>query len=150
MKSITSMELQKSSFTDLGTKIANCNLVRLQLLGGSCRELTDPKLGRDFLAGTLEDGKSLGIFRRSFLRSVEFALEPELSSDTLQYTRKAIGELLIGQHFPTQAKLGYLEPEAASQKIRLVGVARGFLFSDYYQNPAIPISALGLIEIDCA
>ena len=150
MKSITAMELQESSFSYLGSKIANSNLLRLQLLNGSCRELTNPKLGREFLAGTLEDGKSLGVFRRSILRSVEFVLDPELSSLTISYTRGAIGELLSRQHFPTQAKLGYLEPEWIVQKIRLVGVAKGFLFTEYFQNPAVPIASLGLIELDCA
>jgi hypothetical protein len=150
MTSITAMELQESSFSYLGSKIANSNLLRLQLLSGSCRELANPKLGRDFVAGNLEDGKSFGVFRRSILRSVEFVLEPELSSQTIEYTRGAIGELLSRQHFPTQARLGYLEPEWSVQQIRLIGVARGFLFTEYYQNPAVPIASLGLIELDCA
>jgi hypothetical protein len=150
MKSITAMELQETSFLDLGSKIASCNLVRLQLLNGSSREFTDPQLGRDFLTGTLEDGQSIGVFRRSILRSVEFAFEPELASKILHYTRKAIGELLVTQQFPSMAKLGYLENEGPVQKIRLIGVARGFLFTDYFLNPAIPIAALGQIEIDCA
>jgi hypothetical protein len=150
MKSMTAMELQESSSIHLGSRITNCNLVRLQLLGGSCRELTNPKLGREFLAGILEDGKSLGVFRRSILRSVEFVLQPEHSSQQMQYTRGAIGELLIGQLFPLQAKVGYLEPDLPMQKIRLIGVARGFLFTEYHQNPAIPIASLGLIELDCA
>ena len=150
MKSITAMELQESSFSYLGSKIANSNLLRLQLLNGSCRELTNPKLGREFLAGTLEDGKALGVFRRSILRSVEFVLDPELGSQAIAYTRGAIGELLSRQNFPTQAKLGYLEPEWTVQKIRLVGVAKGFLFTEYFQNPAVPIASLGLIELDCA
>jgi len=150
MKSITAVELQETPFTDLTSKIADCNLVRLQLLNGSSRELANPKLGRDFLAGTLEDGKSFGVFRRSILRSVEFALQPELSSQSLLHTRAAIGELLARHYYPAQAKLGYLEPESPVQKIRLVGVAKGFLFSDYHQNPAIPIASLGSIELDCA
>ena len=149
MKSITTMELQEKSFTDLGSRITNCNLVRLQLLEGSSRELTNPKLGREFFSGTLEDGKSVGVFRRSILRSVEFTHRPELSSQSLQFTRRAIGELLTEQHFPTQAKLGYLEPKAPAQAIRLIGVARGFLFTDYLLNPAIPLASLGLIELDC-
>lgn len=150
MKSITPMELQEISFSNLSTRIAGCNLVKLQLLNGVCRELSSPKLGRDFLAGELEDGKSFGVFRRSTLRSVEFLDKPELSSHPLQYTRGAIGELLARQRFPTQAKVCYLEPQSPEQSIRLIGVARGFLFTDYYQNPAIPIASLGSIELDCA
>ena len=150
MKSITAMELQELPFSFLASKIASCNLVRLQLLNGSCRELTNPKLGRDFIAGNLEDGKSLGVFRRSVLRSVEFAVVSEQSAQALEYTRRAIGELLTSQLFPTQAKLGYLEPDSPLQKIGLVGVARGFLFTEYYQNPAIPIASLASIELVCA
>jgi hypothetical protein len=110
---------------------------------------SDPQLGRDFLAGTLEDGKSLGVFRRSILRSVDFYLDPEVNSQALQHTRRAIGELLSGQHFPAQARLGYLEPGSVVQRIRLIGVARGFLFSEYHQNPAIPIASLGTVELEC-
>lgn len=150
MKSITAMELQESSFSHLGSKISGCNLVRLQLLNGACRELTNPRLGRDFLAGVLEDGGSFGVFKRSILRSAEFVFQPELSSQLMHYSRGAIGELLARQSFPAQAKLGYLEPESPVQKIRLIGVARGFLFTDYHQNPAIPIASLGSIELDCA
>ncbi len=149
MKSITVMELQESSRSYLSDKIASCNLVRLQLLNGSCRELTNPKLGRDFLAGTLEDGYSLGVFRKNILRSTEFALQPELSSELMQYTRRTVGELLAGQLFPALAKLGYLESNLPVQKLRLIGVARGFLFTDFFQNPAIPIASLGSIELDC-
>jgi hypothetical protein len=150
MKSITAMELQELPISFLGSKIARCNLVKLQLLNGSCRELANPKLGRDFIAGKLEDGKSLGVFRLSILRSVEFALVSEQGAQVLEYTRRAIGELLTSQRFPTQAKLGYLDQDSPLQKIGLIGVARGFLFTEYYQNPAIPIASLGSIELDCA
>jgi hypothetical protein len=150
MKSITAMELQELPFSLLVSKIASCNLIRLQLLNGSCRELTNPKLGRDFVAGNLEDGKSVGVFRRSILRSVDFTVVTGARTKSLEYTRKAIGELLTSQRFPTQAKLGYLEQDSPLQKIGLVGVARGFLFTEYYQNPAIPIASLGSIELDCA
>ena len=150
MKSITAMELQESSSLDLGSRVSSCNLVRLQLLSGSCRELTNPKLGREFLAGTFEDGTSLGVFRRGILRSVEFAIDPSLGSELLQFTRRTIGELLASQKFPTEARLGFIDNGQAVQRIRLVGVARGFLFTDYHQNPAIPIASLRMIELDCA
>lgn len=150
MKSITAMELQESSSSYLGSRTANCNLLRVQLLSGSCRELTNPILGRDFLAGTLEDAQSLGIFKRSILRSVEFIFQPELGSESMQFSRKAIGELLTKQNFPTIAKLSYLEPDRPVQNVPLIGISRGFLFTEYYQNPAIPIASLGSIEMDCA
>jgi hypothetical protein len=147
MNSITAMELRENSFKDLPSLINNCNLVRLQLLDGSCRELAAPTLGRDFLAGNLEDEKTLGVFRRSILRSVEFETQMGLPSRALEYSRKAIGELLASGQFPALARVGYLEPRAQPQQLRLIGVARGFLFTDYLQNPAIPIAALGSIEL---
>jgi hypothetical protein len=147
MNSITAMELQENPCTDLRSVITNCNMVRLQLLDGSCRELASPTLGRDFLAGGLEDKKTLGVFRRSILRSVEFETQTGVTTRALQYTRRAIGELLASGQFPTLARVSYLEPKAQPQQLRLIGVARGFLFTDYLQNPAIPIAALGSIEL---
>ena len=147
MNSITTMELQEKAFRDLRSQITNCNLVRLQLLDGSSRELTSPTLGRDFLAGKLEDEKTLGVFRRSILRSVRFETQIGVESKALEYTRKAIGELLVHGQFPALAQVSYLEPKTQHQKLRLIGISRGFLFTDYLQNPAIPIAALGSIEL---
>lgn len=149
MRSITTVELQQKSYSFLSLQIANCNLLRLQLLDGNCRELTNPELGRDFVAGTLEDNRSLGIFRQSVLRSMQFASQPDLVSDAIKFTRLGIGELLTNRSFPAQAKIYYLESGKAVQRVGLIGVSRGFLFTDYYQNPAVPIAALGVIEIDC-
>lgn len=148
MKSITALELQENSWFDLGSLISNGNLIRLQLLDGSSRELVDPKLGRDFLAGTLEDGKTFGVFRKSILRSVEFVNEQERSSKNTEYTRRAIGELLAGRQFPALARIRYLEPQASGQQVRLIGVSRGFLMTDFYGSPAIPIAALGSLELE--
>ena len=147
MNSITAVELQKNSFRDLRSLITNCNLVRLQLLDGSSRELTTPTLGRDFLAGNLEDEKTLGVFRRSILRSVQFETQVGEVTRTLVYTRKAIGELLASRQFPALAQVSYLEPRTKPQQLRLIGISRGFLFTDFLQNPAIPIAALASIEL---
>ena len=147
MNSITTMELQENSFRDLRSLINNCNLVRLQLLDGSSRELTSPTLGREFLAGDLEDEKTLGVFRLSILRSVQFETQIGSTTRALDYTRKAIGELLANGQFPTLAQVSYLEPRTKPQQLRLIGISRGFLFTDYLQNPAIPIAALGSVEL---
>ena len=147
MNSITAVELQENSFRDLRSLITNCNLVRLQLLDGSSRELTTPTLGRDFLAGNLEDEKTLGVFQRSILRSVQFETQVGKVTRTLEYTRKAIGELLASRQFPALAQVSYLEPRTKPQQLRLIGISRGFLFTDYLQNPAIPIAALASIEL---
>jgi len=147
MDSMTAMELQENSFRDLRSLITNCNLVRLQLLDGSSRELTAPTLGRDFLAGNLEDEKTLGVFRRSILRSVRFETQTGVTTRALEYTRKAIGELLVSRQYPALVHVSYLEPRTDHQQLRIVGISRGFLFTDFLQNPAIPIAALGSIEL---
>jgi hypothetical protein len=147
MNSITTMELQENSFRDLHSRITNCNVVRLQLLDGSSRELTDPTLGRDFLAGNLEDETTFGLFRRSILRSVKFETQGGVATRTLEYTRKAIGELLASRQFPAVAQVSFLEQRPKLQHLRLIGISRGFLFTDFLQNPAIPIAALGSIEL---
>ena len=144
---MTAMELQENSFRDLRTLITNCNLIRLQLLDGSSRELTAPTLGRDFLAGNLEDQKTLGVFRRSILRSVQFETQNSVATRALEYSRKTIGELLVSRQFPALAQVSYLEPRAHLQQLRIVGTSRGLLFTDFFQNPAIPIAALGSIEL---
>ena len=147
MNSITSMELQENPFRDLRSLMANCNVLRLQTLDGNCRELSKPKLGRDFVAGTLEDNQTLGIFRLSTLRSVEFAHTSDTPVSFLEHTRRTIGELLANEKFPASAIIGYLEPTGAVQQVRLIGVVRGFLVTDFYQNPAIPIAALRSVEL---
>lgn len=116
-------------------------------MDGSFRELSNPKLGRDFLAGTLEDGKSFGVFRRSILRTVEFSHHNELSSNLLQITRRAIGEVIAGAQFPALARIRYLEPGPTEQQVVLIGVIRGFVVTDLLGNQAIPIAALQSIEI---
>lgn len=144
MNSITAMELQENPLKDV---ISFCNSVRLQLLDGSNRELTAPTLGRDFLAGNLEDEKTLGVFRRSNLRSVQFETRIGLGPRALEYTRKAIGEFLASATFPASAQVSYRELGSQTQNLRLIGVTRGFLFTDCLQSPAIPIAALGSIEL---
>lgn len=147
MNPITAMELQENSFSDVRSKITNCNLVRVQLLDGSNRELTSPTLGRDLLAGNLEDEKTLGVFRKSIIRSVQFESQIGLETKSLEYTRKAIGEFLANTQFPTLVKISYLETRTQPQQLRLIGISRGFLFTDFLQNPAIPIAALSSIEL---
>jgi hypothetical protein len=143
------MELQQKPFSFLSLQIASCNLLRLRLLDGNSRELTNPELGRDFVAGTLEDNRSVGVFRQGVLSSLQFVSESELVSDAMKFTRIGIGELLTNRAFPALANIYYLESGKSVQRIRLIGVTRGFLFTDSYQNLAIPIAALGVIEVGC-
>ena len=149
MKSITALELQENSNPDLALVLVHCNLLRLHLLEGISRELTNPKLGREFVFGNLEDGSTLGFFRKSSLRAVEFARSTLHNSAPLAHTRRAIGELLALQHFPAMARFSYLEPQSKMQQARILGVARGFLQTDAAQNLAIPLAAIAVLELGC-
>ena len=142
--------LPASSNSDLHWLMSNSNLLRVQLRDGSFRDLVEPKIGRDFLAGILEDHQTLGVFRKSLIRNVEFVSTKDLESGVLEYTRKTIGELLTNIRFPTLGRLEYIDPFRSSEQVCVVGVAKDFLFIDTYRNRAIPISSLAAIELGCA
>lgn len=144
-----SLELQNNSSYSSELLFKNSNLLRVQLLDGSARELTSPILGRDFVSGLLEDGQTKGHFRRSFLRSLEFALIDDLDSPIIVFTRQTIGELLQKLSFPRDIRYRFQEERANFQKCRAVGVARGFLVTDYHLNPAIALAALSALEVGC-
>jgi hypothetical protein len=150
VNSITSLELQENPQTDFASVLASCNLLRLHLMDGSSRELTGPKLGREFVSGNLEDGYTLGFFRKESLRAVEFTNAQNQNFGPLSFTRRAIGELLALQPFPALARYSYLGKDAAMQQSRVLGVARGFLLTDSVGNLAIPLAALSVLELDCA
>lgn len=149
MRSITFLELQENPQTDFERVLAECNLLRLELLDGSIRELTKPKLGREIVSGDLEDGMTLGFFRRSTIKSIEFDKTPGLTGATVAYTRKAFGELLARQVFPTLAKLSFLEQPASIHLLRPLGVSRGFLVVSNPQTTAIPLASIGYLELSC-
>ena len=149
MRSMTSLELQENPHTNFETVLAECNLLRLTLMDGSIRELTCPKLGREIVSGSLEDGQTLGFFRRSTIRSVEFDKHPSQDSSAVAYTRKAFGELLASQPFPVMAKVAFLEQHARIHHARILGVTRGFLVISNPQTSAIPLAAIGSVELCC-
>ena len=150
MHQIALTALPASSNSDLHFLISNSNLLRVQLRDGRFRDLVEPKIGRDFLAGTLEDHQTLGVFRKSLIRNVEFVSTKDLESGVLEYTRKTIGELLTNIRFPTLGRFDYLDHFGGSEQVSVVGVAKDFLFIDTYRNQAIPISSLAAIELGCA
>ncbi len=150
MHQIALTALPASSNSDLHWLMSNSNLLRVQLRDGSFRDLVEPKIGRDFLAGILEDHQTLGVFRKNLIRNVEFVSTNDLESGVLEYTRKTIGELLTNIRFPTLGRLEYLDPFGSSEQITVLGVAKDFLLIDTYRNQAIPISSLAVIELGCA
>ena len=151
MKPITSMELHKySSYSSpLYFLARSITTLRLQLPNGSSREITHPKLSREFVSGRLEDSRSRGFFRRSQITSVEF-LSDELSDlPELVYTRKTVGEQLLEIEFPAQLRVCYRQLADRPQKVIAVGLFRGFLVTDFHHNLAIPLAALSSIDVEC-
>jgi hypothetical protein len=150
MKPITILELHKYSGYASGLYFlpSTVNTLRVQLPDGSTREIIYPKLSRDFVSGILEDSKTKGYFRRSSIRSVEFLTGDRNDLPELSFTRKAVGEQLLELEMPARFRISYRDGEAA-QKVAVVGIYRGFLVTDYYLNPAIPLAALSSIEVEC-
>jgi hypothetical protein len=151
MKSTTNLELQK--YSGYGSRLrflpSTINTVRVQLPDGSTRELHSPVFGRDFISGVLEDSRTRGYFRKSSIRSVEFLTDDQIDLPELSFTRKAIGEQLLELQLPAQFRISYRDGNTRSQKVRVVGLYREFLVSDFYLNPSIPLAALSLIEVEC-
>jgi hypothetical protein len=152
MKPRTNLELHKYSGYASGLYFlpSTIKALRVQLQDGSTREITHPKLSRDFVSGILEDSKTKGYFRRSCIASVEFLNDEKDDLPELCFTRKALGEQLLEIQLPALFRLSYREGSAAFQKVLVVGIFRGFLVTDSELNKAIPLAALGAIEIDCA
>lgn len=151
MKIKTTVELQNNSSysSELSLNIKNSNLLKLQLIDGTSRELSQPIVGRTFVSGLLEDGKTIGHFRRSYLRTIEFASSESPKLQALRYTRQTIGELLLDNSFPREVRYRFREEQGSFQKCRALGVVRGFLVTDLFLNPAIPLDALSVIEVGC-
>ena len=151
MKSITSVELHKiSSYSSALYFLPSAiTTLRLQLPDGSSRELTHPRLSRDFVSGRLEDAKSQGYFRRSSLSSVEFYFDEQNDLPELSFTRKSVGEQLLEHQFPASLRVCYRESPLEPQKLIAVGLYRGFIVTDSPQSLAIPLGALSIIELEC-
>lgn len=151
MKSETKLELHHSSTANpaLESFIGESNLLRLVLLDASVRELTHPKLAREYIAGSLEDEQTLGIFHKSFVRSVEFLRQDDLKLKVISFSRKTVGEQLASQSFPARARFSYRHDLRGFQSAQALGVARGFLVTDFYLYPCVPLAALSAIELSC-
>lgn len=144
-------KLQKYSgyASKLRSRFADCIGIRLELFDGTFRELTSPILGRDFVSGELEDGKTIGHFRKSFLRSIELISVAEATSHTLRCTRKSVGELMSEGLLPKTIRYRFRDFDSVTYSCRALDLGRGFIFTDSYKHPVITISALSVIEISC-
>ncbi len=150
MESIAELELQErlGKATQLQSQVRS-NLVRVQLANGATRELTSPVLGRDFVAGMLEDAITKGFFRYGQIRSIEFMQDLDSLSAYLLTTRRTMGELLAKELFPRTIAFAYQADGGKLQRAMATGVYRGLMFTDFINSPAIPIAALALVELTC-
>jgi hypothetical protein len=150
MTDIKQIKLQKSSTSSsaLELGISQATLLRIQLLSGSLREVTQPLIGRDFVAGLLEDGLTSGFIRKEAISSIEFSVQSR-SSIRLVWTRRTLGEQLREISFPTSALVQFRDFSSKPQRLQLIGCIRGFLVLDYPNKPTVPIKAVSLLELSC-
>ncbi len=151
MKLITNLELQNRSgySSEFDLMFRTANTLRVELLDGTKREVVSPKLGRDYISGALEDEKTFGVFLKRSCKSIEFGFVADPGLKELVFTRNTVGETLTQLEYPAQMRVQYLDDRSRFQNIRTLGIYRGFLVTDYYLNPAIPLAALGAIEVSC-
>jgi len=125
------------------------NTLRIQLRDGNIREVTHPKISRDFVSGTLEDTKTRGYFRRSCITSIEFYRDEQSDLPELSFTRKALGEQLLELQFPAESNIRYLDSGVKTETIVALGIFRGFLVTSSSLRLAIPLAALASVEVEC-
>lgn len=123
--------------------------LRIQLPTGITREITHPTLSREFISGVLEDSKTQGFFRSSSIQSLAFLSELENDLPELVHTKKSVGELLLQMHFPTECRVYFRDGERTFQKVRVIGLYRGFLITNPQPGLAIPLAALSALEVGC-
>lgn len=151
MKSTTNLELHKYSSYASGLYFLTpgVNTLRIQLRDGNIREITHPKISRDFISGTLEDTMTRGYFRRSFITSIEFYHDDKSGLPELSFTRKALGEQLLELQFPAESSIRYRDSGAETEKILVLEIFRGFLVTSSSLHRAIPLAALASVEVEC-
>lgn len=152
MRTTNNLELQENSGSSsaLVLRIKDSNCTRLQLLDGNYRELVNVRIGREFVSGLLEDERTIGYFRKSHLRSIEFVTLAISDLQPVINTRASMGEDMAKHSFPALVRIRYAEAGPEYQSVQALGVARGFLVTDYYLNPVIPLAAIAALEISCA
>jgi hypothetical protein len=149
MRAIRQVKLHKSSTTPASLEPLGPegNLLRLVDSTGLVREITNPKIGSDFILGTLEDNKTLLLIRKNYLRSVSFAFSPEDFNRAVSLSPETMGEQLRQLSYPLLANLYYLDQKSGRLACQLLGYARSFLSTDSASNQLVPIAAIGYLEI---
>jgi len=149
MRAIRQVELHKSSTTSASLEPLGPqgNLLRLVDSTGLVREITNPKIGSDFILGTLEDDKTTLLIRKNYLRSVSFAMSLHDFDRALSFSPETMGEQLRQCVYPLLASICYLDQRSQALSCQILGYTRSFLSTDSTSNPLIPIAAIGYLEI---
>jgi hypothetical protein len=111
------------------------------------RELSQVNLGRTFAFGLLEDNLSWCLIRLSSIRSLVFLEKPSGCETQVRWSRKTAGELLSNLELPASGKLQFRDQPGLNEQVVVLGVSRGFIAIDGYQQQHIPLTAISYLEI---
>lgn len=117
------------------------------LIDGSVRELTNLRLGRNFVAATLEDGVSKVFVANQALLWLRGSNQFETQAPGLPRTNKSATELISMETLPATGKFWYLQDPVTSYTRTIFYSSRGLLVTDVSGESLILIAALGLLEL---
>ena len=121
--------------------------IQVELTNMPSRQLSHVLLGRSFVFGLLEDNLSWCLIRNSFICSISFSISQSHPSPQVGWTRKTAGELLASFDVPASAYLQFREKPETTLQLVVSGVSRGFLATDSYHHPHIPLAAISYLEL---
>jgi hypothetical protein len=126
---------------------AGTSHVQVELVHMPTRELSQVNLGRTFAFGLLEDNLSWCLIRLSSIRSLVFLEKPSGCETQVRWSRKTAGELLSNLELPASGKLQFRDQPGLNEQVVVLGVSRGFIAIDGYQQQHIPLTAISYLEI---
>lgn len=123
------------------------NLLRLIDSTGLVREITNPKIGSDFILGTLEDDKTLLLIRKNYLRAISSPSYLKDPYQDLSFSPETFGEQLRTLSYPLIANIHYLDQRSEKLSCQILGYSRTFLTTDSTSNHLIPVASISYLEI---
>ena len=121
--------------------------IQVELAQMPIRELSQVRLGRTFVFGLLEDNSSWCLIRLSSIRSINFLQNQSLVESQVHWTTKTAGELLTNLQLPACAIVQFREKPGLTQQLVFLGLAKGLVATDSYQQPYIPLAAISYLEL---
>jgi hypothetical protein len=83
----------------------------------------------------------------SSIRSLVFLEKPSGGEPQVRWSRKTAGELLSNLELPARGKLQFRDQPGLNEQVVVLGVSRGFIAIDGYQQQHIPLAAISYLEI---